>query len=306
MRDIIKKYLQEADNLEKTVADADGNIKDEFQGSIQNLLDDLYKRLFEEVKSSSNVFSAKYKDLLVKLDIFFYLLDEEGLTFVNENIKNINNNKWSTEAKNRLFMMYVKRLSEINYLLHGGYASAALSITRGIYEIAVYLEIILNNDEILAERFLKHCNTTRLKIAKSLTNKDMEYKITGQLCSFDYGTDYLCDYGWAKDIVKNRITFKKLAEKTKMNEFYYMYTYCCSSVHADIFDSLYGVDIGQLERGKSIWITESSEIGTDIVVGILTSFSYNIINKFLNRSTINTILIYMVLNDIINNNEIGY
>jgi uncharacterized protein DUF5677 len=70
-----------------------------------------------------------------------------------------------TEARNRLFMIFVKTLNETVYLLKGGFASAALSRVRMIYETSVYYEIVYNNNDLLAEKFLKHCNTFRLKVA---------------------------------------------------------------------------------------------------------------------------------------------
>ena len=298
MREITKRYSNEIRELSKVAIDENGNFINGYDSKILDFLNEYSQKIFYDVKAHTENKSRRYEDLLTKLEILYYLLDEEGYAFANNLIGSITDNKWRTEAKIRLFMMFVKRLADTNYLLKGGYASGALSITRGIYEIGVYLEIILNNDEIIAEKFLKHSNNDRLKIAKSLIDMELENRITKQIEDLEFGDKYLRDYGWAKSLIGSKISFYKLAQLTELSKYYHMYTYCCSSVHASILDSVNGIDINKADKGKSVWITTSSEEGIKTVISILMCFSNSVILKYFDKFDLNTGLIMILLKDI--------
>lgn len=301
MREIIRGYLSKISHLGKISMDEDGNFINGYDSKIFDILTDYSQKIFNDVKAHTVYKPSQYEDLFINLDILYYLLDEEGYALANTFIINITDNKWRTEAKVRLFMMFVKRLYEINYLLKGGYASAALSITRGIYEIGVYLEIILSNDENIAEKFLKHSNNDRLNIAKSLSDNQLKSEIIEQINELQFGEAFLYEYGWAKSLISNRITFKKLAQITELSTLYYMYKYCCLSVHANISDSLNGVGINKVDKGKSIWLTTSSEEGIETVFNILMSFSYSIIQSYLGKGNLNSTFIMFFIKSILNN-----
>jgi len=299
MRDIVRRYLSEIRELGNVSMDKDGNFINGYDSKIFDILIDYSEKIFNDVKAHTVYKSSQYEDLFINLDILYYLLDEEGYEFANNFIRNITDNKWRTEAKIRLFMIFVKRLSEINYLLKGGYASAALSITRGIYEIGVYLEIIVSKDEIIAEKFLKHSNIDRLKIAKSLSNNELQSKIIEQINDLQFGDQFLDNYGWAKSFIGNKITFKKLAQTTELSKLYYMYTYCCSSVHANIHDSLHGVGISKEDKGKSVWSTASSEEGIQTVFNILMPFSNSVVQNYFDKGNLNTTFVQVFFKNIL-------
>ncbi|UOO37286.1 hypothetical protein IZU99_08490 [Oscillospiraceae bacterium CM] len=81
------------------------------------------------------------------------------------------------EAKIRLSMLFCKTLNEVIFLLQGGFASGALARCRALYETSVFYNLVINNDDLIAEKFMKHCNTNRLKIAKSLSNDQLIVRI---------------------------------------------------------------------------------------------------------------------------------
>jgi hypothetical protein len=175
-----------------------------------------------------------------------------------------------------------------------------LSRVRGIYEVGVYLEIIINNEESISEKFLRHCNTSRLKIAKSIHDEELEDRIKESIKEFQYEDDYLRDYQWARPLIdKKKITFKDLSDATNMSEFYYMYTYCCLSVHANILDSVNGIGLSELEKGKSVWVTTPSQEGIDLVIKVLFAFSNSIISSYFNNEDLVRIFIIMVFKNVI-------
>jgi hypothetical protein len=215
-------------------------------------------------------------------------------------MKNITDNMWQTEARIRLFMMFVKRLAEIIYLLKGGYASAALSIVRGIYEIGVFFEIISKNDEILAERYLRHSNVDRMKIAKALSDRELEDRIRKEIEESNFGDEYLNEYGWANPLMTGKITFRKLAKTTKMFENYHLYTYCCSSTHASVFDSKGGVSVKRDDKDRNVWVTTPSIEGLGTVLHILFLTMHSLIQSYFKKGNLNTTFITIVFLDIEN------
>lgn len=161
MRDIVNKYIDEIEELTNRALDTEGNFISPYDKEIIDIVNDYKDKLFNEM-SIKYLEKNKYNKI-AHLEMFYYLLDESGLRHANSEIKK-GIDKWKTEAINRLFMIYVKTLNEIIYLLKGGFASVALSRVRTIYETCVFYEIIYDNDDSFSERFLKHSNATRLKL----------------------------------------------------------------------------------------------------------------------------------------------
>lgn len=284
MRKVITKYLDDIKELSENLDKENEFNEKQILDTVENLIEKLLNEIINPLSDSQN-------KSVFKINLLYHLLDEAGFKHSNKLIK-ANINKWQTEAKVRLFMMYVKVLHEIVYLLQGGFASAALARVRTIYEIVVFYEIISKNDDLLAEKFLKHSNTNRLKIAKSLSDQELKQKVKDQINEFQYGDEFLADYQWANSLFnKGRITFKDLADITELSDSYWLYVSCCSSVHANIYNSLCGLDIRKEERGKSIWITTPSDEGIDYVIRILLLCSTRIVMDFLEGEKLTTIFI---------------
>lgn len=297
MQKTIKKYLRELNKLTKTALDENGSVRYDYDKIIYDTTKDYSIKIFKEVKQTVG---NKYDDKIIKLEILYYLLDEEGFNYTNKIMENINqSNKWTAEAKVRLFMMFVKLLNEIIYLLKGGYSSATLARVRGLYEIGVHLEIILKNGEDIAEKYLKHCNTTRLEIAKSISDEDLIKEIKEQLKEYS-NYEYEKNNGWASSLFnKKGISFKDLAYTTALDQYYHMYKYSYLSIHPNIYNSLCNLEIKESEKGKNIWVTTPGHEGIEVVIMWLVTFSFPTIVKFFDHEDISKVFIMQFYNEFI-------
>jgi len=301
MRKIAKKYLKEFDELEKKVRNKEAKIN-------KSIFSEKCESMFNEIdKTESISIVPEYENILRKLELIYFLLDEVGFDYAKEMIENVTEeNKWKTEANIRLRMMFVKRFYEVIYLLKGGLASSALDRARGIYEIGVYLEIISKNNESISEKFLKHCNTSRLELAKCLENQQMIEEITDQINDFNDDDFYKRNNGWAKELLPNNfrgISFKNLADITKFKQYYLTYKIACLSTHATIIDSIQGIELDKSIKGKNIWTTGPSTNGFEVVINMLFTCSYEILINISDNKMLSNAFIIVCLNDIINGNK---
>lgn len=296
MRELVKKYLREFDELEKEACNEEGKFINGYDKKIDNIFTEKCECMFKELENINYVsIWPKYENVFRKLDLMYFLLDEKGFEYAKEMMENITEkNKWETEAKIRLFMMFVKRFYEVVYLLKGGLASSAFDRARGIYEIGVYIEIINNN--LIAEKFLKHSNISRLDISRYLRDGEMEKRIIDEINEFDDDEFYKKNNGWAKELFqyyKKNITFKDLAFITKYKEYYYMYKIACLSTHATIIDSKQGIELEGYNRGENIWITGPSKNGIDIVLNMLLFCSTQILANILKAHKLSNMFILL-------------
>lgn len=290
MQTVIKKYISEIEKL---------NTFDDMEVLVNNI-ETIITKIISEVELCVN--KNEYSDLMLKSEIFVSLLDEVGYGYATTLPEDNEKNK--AEVLNRLFMINVKACREVVYLLKGGFANAALARIRFIFEAAVFIDIINSSDEEIAERFLKHSNTNRLKIAKRYNEQALKESIEKQLQDFDYGDSFYKDYQWASSLLNNKkmITFKDLAELSNLNDLYHLYCFCCDYTHANIYTSLYGIDIDKIEKGKSIWITTPSENGIEAVVKIFLLLMNRINTAHFKSISAKEILISLFLASIANIN----
>ena len=115
---------------------------------------------------------------------------------------------------------------EILYLMEGGYADGALALSRSLYELAVISMFISTHGEETARRFLAH----RIVDVRRDTLHYLEFlKRPGEHVEEsvddpvdlkfreaidEFGKDFKEDYGWAKDVFKERrkITFRRIED----------------------------------------------------------------------------------------------
>lgn len=306
MREIAKKYLKEFDELEKKACNEKKEFINGYSGKIENIYSEKRQDLFNELENISFKSRVpKHENMLRKFELMYFLLDETGYDYAKQMSSNITGeNKWKSEAKIRLFMMFVKRYYEAIYLLKDGLASSALDRVRGMYEIGVYLDIINKNSEGLAEKFLKHCNTSRLDLARSISDQEMIQKITEEINDFTDDYFYKKNNGWAKELFPSttrNITFKNLVDITQLKQFYYMYKTACISAHATILDSIQGIELDEKSRGKSVWVTGASENGIEYVLEILFSFSCIIIMDGLDNRNLSGMFTLLCFSNIMKN-----
>ncbi|HBJ2623065.1 TPA: hypothetical protein LA827_002850 [Clostridium botulinum] len=310
MREIAKKYLKEFDELEKKACNEEKKFIDGYGKKIENIFSEKCQSMFKEIENIDSIsILPEYEDKLRKLELIYFLLDEKGFDYAKHMMENVTEgNKWKTEAKIRLLMMFVKRFYEVLYLLKGGLASSALDRARGMYEIAVYLEIIINNNESVSEKFLKHCNTSRLELAKCLGNQQIIEEITDQINDFNDDDFYKKNNGWAKELFPHNtrgISFKNLADITKFKQYYFNYKIACLSTHATIIDSVQGIELDKGSKGKNIWNTGASKNGFEFVFSMLFSCSCEILIDSLESKSLSNAFILVCIKEIGSSNKKG-
>ncbi|APH14252.1 hypothetical protein NPD5_4189 [Clostridium sporogenes] len=306
MDKIASKYLYEMNEIQEQFLDGNGNIKEEYKGKIQDKFNEVTLNYINEmrvdIENGYNPKNEKYKKELVNLKILWNLLDDFGFEYSRILFNEISEENWRAHAKTRLFMMFVKSLGEIIYLLEGGYSSCALGRIRYIYELGVYLEIINKNSQDISRKFLQFSNSNRIKLAKELENQRLKKKAVKDFKKLKIYTDIWDPYGWAKDIFPNeKITFRKLAKTTTLCEYYSIYTFSSWSIHADIYGSANNIDLYPSENDGT-WVTTPSIVGTDIVIIHLLLFINKItINYFTVENECIKIFVSLVNSKLIDN-----
>ncbi|MDD3414565.1 MAG: DUF5677 domain-containing protein [Lachnospiraceae bacterium] len=298
IRDYIKKY----DELKSNIADEDGTIKKEYQSTAL----DEYKKMHAILLDSFtyDIFGIReneHAEKLKKLYIYYYLSDEKIYSKVSGMISESPSMK--LEAQIRLYMMYLKTLREILYLLSGGYSDCALSRVRRLYEMGVYIEIISKNDENLATRFCKHCNTQSYILAKKLNNNEKTKEISKTVKSFNYEKEFIYDNGWANILFKNKtkINFADLLKLTEYKSQEATYKLTCNFVHPSLLSSLQSLDIRKDDNGKSIWNTSPSDEGIDTVIKFVLSYLGFFISNYKNSFSEDVTMEYLIICSIDNN-----
>ncbi len=283
--------------------DENGMIKEEYQ---KNILTE-FQHLIEELDSSLHVgmfgvSENSYSEKLKKLYIYYYILDEKIFTLLSEKMK-VNQN-WKLEAQFRLYMMYLKTYRETLFLLSGGFSDCALSRTRRLFEIGVYLGIINKNDEKLAERYCKHCNTQRYDLALKLNNNDTVKKIIKQVKNLNYEKEFINNNGLANTIIKDKRTiyFSDLIELTEYKKHEFIYKYSCLYVHPSLHSSLNSLELTQETKGKNVWNTSPSLEGIEEVIDVLLVYLGVFTEDYINSFDIDGIFEFLVLSTIASDN----
>ncbi len=288
MRDIVKKQLAQIHKYYSGCKDQIDNGKSVYVDDLMNFLNKQITIFTKDINSFNKTSNTELiTPQLLNLAAIYYLLDESSYEFSNQLILDdpTRTHQWQNEARIRLTLLFLNRLAEAIYLLQGGFASAAIARARGMYEVAVFMEIILSHDEDLAEKFLKYCNVESDTILNKLIESQpakFKNKIGLEVQSIPteikYGKNFSKPYGWAHGLVKGcYITFNKLAKTTSLYSLHGLYSMCCPSSHASIFDSIGGIGLNKSERGKSIWKTGGSSDGVSNAIDIIEQFICHII-----------------------------
>jgi hypothetical protein len=271
IRSIIREFLKNYDDLMTVAVNNQGDIIEEYQGTA---LLEKYQELYQDMcnKLTYNLLEIKeneFSNVLKKLYIYYYVLDERVFTILNNIMKDKPN--WKIEVQMRLYMMYFKTLREAIFLLCGGFSDGALSRVRRMYEMGVYIEIINKNNDKLAERFWRHCNVQRFDMSKKLNDRQKTLKIRDKINRFHYENEFIKENGWANILFRNKekIYFSDLLGLTDYKEHEGTYKYACNFVHFNMLSSLQSLDLGTNNRGKSIWNTSPSIEGIATVIDII-------------------------------------
>ncbi|QUH21241.1 DUF5677 domain-containing protein [Alkaliphilus sp. B6464] len=293
--EIIKKYIDEISKLSEEITIESSYIRVEYRDAVFKQIKDLLDSMYKEIKESRIVKDGKNSVYIYNLMCLADLLDEICFTKTKKRPKS-KNNEWKNAALDRLNIMFIKTLQEITYLLEGGFSNAALSRVRSIYEISVYYKIIQSNNNDIAERFLKHSNFQRIKLAKALGDKELVNKVKNDIKCFNYEKNFIKDNQWANPLLNNeRITFKDLAKLTDLYEHYDLYVFASSSVHASVYNSANGFDIPKNIRGQKYWNTGSLKFGINIVYSCFVTIVGEFITELCDENYLQSIFVKMFI-----------
>ena len=299
IRTIITKLIEECQKFEIDTVCENGDIKEEFQETLIDKYTDIIDGWVNQITLDDlGIIVENEKELIKKFYVIYYILDERVYTQLNSEIGA--NPGWKAEAQIRLHMMYLKTFREVIFLLASGFSDCALARTRTLYELCVYINIINQNSEELAERFCKYCNVQSLKLAREMNLEEKIEMITETLDSFNFESEYKKENGWARilfpNITPNRnISFYDLAELTQYKEYRNMYKMACNFVHGSLFSSLESLDSAATQRRKNFWNTSPSNDGIEAITSMLkiyiTTFIAEYTHKFSDKTYLENMLI---------------
>lgn len=312
IRQKVSELIERCVKLEKDAVCENGDIKEEYQATIL----DKYLEIFTEVDNGISVEELgiivdEENDIIKKFYIIYYVLDARMFEKLSEDI--VNNPGWKSEARIRLYMMYLKSFREILFLLAGGFSDCALARTRTLYELGVYINIINKSTDTLAERFCRYCNVQSLKISETmLSEENRSNEIDKFIKQFNYEDGYKKENGWARILFpnikdKSGVQFYDLVQLTEYNEHRNMYKMACNFVHGSLFSSLQSLDSAKEKRGKGFWNTSPSNEGIVEIIKFLQLYVVMFISEYANTFNGNVMLemmlqIFLVGKDAIKDN----
>lgn len=262
IKKIIDNYIEK---MEKYIVD--GTNTNQFSSEeLSTISNDCFKEIINYLQPSYKIRNSSFNDNLLKLRALKYIYDELGFQYSKVMFEDSGGISYKADVKSRLFMMILKTLDEIIYLLEGGYAVAATARVRYIYESCVFLEIIQKNNASFAEKYFIESSKSQYKLASELgltpLQTSLEKYIKGKVSLKKYRNHY----NWAKGYIgKDNPSFYDLAQSTKYKKLYVLYVYSCHYVHSDLFGSICALDRAKNEPHCS-WYTEPSVHGTQKVL----------------------------------------
>ena len=284
IRQKVSGLIEKCIKLEKDAVCENGNIKEEYQATIL----DKYLEIFTEFDKGISVEELEIivdeeKDIIKRFYIIYYVLDARMFEKLSEDI--VNNPGWKSEARIRLYMMYLKSFREILFLLAGGFSDCALARTRTLYELGVYINIINKNTDALAERFCRYCNVQSLKISEAMLLEERTNEIENFIKQFNYEDGYKKENGWARILFpnikdKSSVQFYDLVKLTEYKEHQNMYKMACNFVHGSLFSSLQSLDSAKEKRGKNFWNTSPSNEGIVEIIQFLKLYIVMFVNEY--------------------------
>lgn len=274
IQDIIDKYIKKVNIY---IDNNEGNYNsDELEEIVTKLVETLKIALSENYI----IRNFQYKEQIIELKIIYNLLDELGIRNSKEMFKDDSIGNYKADVKTRLFMMFVKTIGEIVFLLEGGYSTCAMSRIRYIYEIGVILEFINKNNNEFAKRFFFISEKSRIDMAREFGNTELIKRIKDGKKGIISADKYIKNYSWAKSITKKeQSTFKELAHLSEYKDKYPIYIESCHYVHADIYGSLVSIDRFENEPINT-WNTEPSKYGTERVIKYVGLILLNITQDY--------------------------
>lgn len=310
IRKKINKLIEKCIQFEKECLCENGDIKEEYQETIIDRYLEFLITFENEISISDlGICVEGEKDYIKRYYIVYYILDERIFRQLNKEIGI--NTGWKAEARIRLYMMYLKAFREVLFLLSNGYSDCALARTRTLYELGVYISIVNNNSDDLAERFCKYCNVQSMKMAEVLSSEEKADRIERFIDQFNYEEGYKKENGWARILFpnikeKSNVQFRSLVDLTLYKDYLNMYKMACNFVHGSLFSCFESLDSAEEQRGKNFWNTSPNGEGINEVIQFLKIYSIVFISDYINSSQDNMLfenmlMVYLVGKEVLEN-----
>jgi hypothetical protein len=211
-----KEKNKEVKKIEKYENGFNRRLKRRWKIPIQNLTYFIHRNI-----SEGNYFNSQYRDEAVK------------------------SSDYKFEAIVRIHGQACLISSEVLCLLKNGFADAAISRWRTLYENTIYAMFINDNDQETAKRYLEYNiidSYNREQNNPNNTNPEYLEYLTKQRSILEkkYGKSFLEKNGWYAHIIsnKNKRNLYTIECKVKMNHMNYWYKIACIGTHAGS-ESLY-------------------------------------------------------------------
>ena len=218
------------------------------QGLITFYKTKILDELRQKEADFNNRLFKEYKEGFDYLQIFIDLNKYLGKQFSKELESQIpEDDKLKLHVLFRLHGRACQVATEIQTLLKFGYSDGAHARWRTLHEISVIFNLLLENDNLLTEMFVKFEYIEKLKRAKN-SNEHLE-KINWQpidektineleqqkeILIKKYGDDFAKSYGWTLNIIpqKGERSFRKLEELVGLDYLRPFYSWACENVHS--------------------------------------------------------------------------
>jgi hypothetical protein len=151
--------------------------------------------------------------------------------------------------------------SEIQALLVSGHASGAMARWRTLHELSVIALFLRKHGKQAARQYLEHRDIRTIKEAEthlryhkgevdSKFMKEVEsYRAARKELVKQYGEDFLRDYGWAVDFVRD-LSFAGIEKAVEMDFSRPAYGLASHSIHSGIYGMLFDIGYGDFEPDR--------------------------------------------------------
>lgn len=255
---IIDSYI---DKMNKYIDDGNKNKKFSSE-ELESIANNCIKDTVNYLEPRYNIKNYQYKNDLLKLRALKYIYDELGFRHSKLMFKEIEGTSYKSDVKSRLFMIILKTLDEIIYLLEGGYSTGATARMRCLYESCVFLEIVQKNNENFAKQYFIESSKSQYRIASELGLVNVQKNIKRYIKGKVNVNKFFNTYNWAKNYIgKSEPSFYDLAKVSRYKNLYVSYISSCHYVHSDLYGSICAIDKSK-DEDCNIWYSDPSSYGS--------------------------------------------
>jgi hypothetical protein len=280
---IVQQAFDEGNNLtQKQIGRVvSGTMKSAGRLYYRSLIESAPQMLLERRKQQADFESRnlrRWRKAFDLLDTIWVCCEEMGSAF------NGHHRPQAVQQQDHVFeamtYLHAKALlvtSEIICLLKGGFADAALTRWRTLYENNVIATLIRQEGQDLALRYVAHSSVQAWLRAEAepdhLPDGDTELQKQAKFAISTFGEEMKNRHGWAYKLVGNkRPTFKQIAAKCGHEAEGGVYEYASQHIHFNhrMFDEL----LATCEAEQNVFLVGPSNSG---MVGPLTATAYSMV-----------------------------